>query len=252
MLNLKDGQPVAKIDTGKFKNEIIYLKRDDIDPDDFSGCEKIDLKKNKLTPLLDTDNRQVCYVAGPSGSGKTTYTVALAQSYKKIYPKRDIYLFSRTDYHDDPAFVKLKPIQIELDETLITEPIDIETELSPGSLVIFDDCNTINDKEIRDAINHLVTDIMEVGRKLGIWLILTNHLVNPNEKKFGRTVMNEMQSFTFFPKSGSAYQIKYCLKNYFGLSNKQIDGILALPSRWVTILKNFPQCVIYQHGTYLL
>lgn len=252
MLNLKDGQPIAKIETGKFKDEIIYLKSDDIDPDDYSGCEKIDLKKNSLKPILNTDERQICYVAGPSGSGKTTYAVDLAKNYKKIFPKRDIYLFSRTDYKDDPAYVKLKPIQIELDDTLVTEPIDIETELKGGSLVIFDDCATINDKAVRSAINELITDIMEVGRKLNIWLILTNHLVNPNEKKFGRTVMNEMQTFTFFPKSGSAYQVKYCLKNYFGMSNKQIEEILGLPSRWVTILKGYPQCVMYQHGAYLL
>lgn len=252
MLNLKDGQPIAKINSGKFKGEVIYLQRDDIDPEDYNGCQKIDLKKNTLSPLLNTDERQVCYVAGPSGSGKTTYAVDLAKTYKKIYPKRDIYLFSRTDYHDDPAYMKLKPIQVTLDDSLVMEPIDIEEEITPGSLIIFDDCNTISDKAVRDAINDLITDIMEVGRKLKIWLILTNHLVNPNEKKFGRTVMNEMQAFTFFPKSGSAYQVKYCLKNYFGMSNKQIDEILDLPSRWVTVLKNYPQCIMYQHGVYLL
>lgn len=252
MLNLKDGQPIARIDSGKFKNEIIYLKADDVDPDDYSGCEKIDLRKNALTPILNTDERQIAYVSGPSGSGKTTYAVELATTYKKIFPKNDIYLFSRTDYKEDPAYAKLKPIQIELDDSLIDEPIDIETELTGGSLVIFDDCATINDREIRRAVNDLIEDIMEVGRKLKIWMILTSHLVNMNDRKLGRTVMNELQTFTFFPKSGSAYQIRYCLKNYFGMSNKQIDEILKLKSRWVTVKKGYPQCVMYRHGVYLL
>jgi len=251
MLNLNDGQPIGKIDGGKYKDEIIYLQSDDYDEDDYNGCQKIDLKKNKLKPLMNTDARQVCYIAGPSGSGKTTYAVELAKSYKKIFPKRPIYVFSRADIKNDPAFKGLKVMQIALDETLVSDPIDI-TELEEGSLVLFDDCNTIGDKAIKTAIDHLITDIMEVGRKLGLWLILTNHLVNPNEKKFGRTVMNEMQSFTFFPKSGSAYQIRYCLKNYFGMSKKQIDDILALKSRWVTVLKSYPQCVLHLHGAYLL
>lgn len=252
MLNLKDGEPIGQIDSGKFKNEIIYLKSDCEDPDDYSGCEKIDLRKNTMTPMLNTDERQIAYISGPSGSGKTTYAVKLAETYHKIFPKNDIYLFSRTNYEDDPAYSKLKPIQIELDESLVTEPIDIETELTGGSLIIFDDCATINDKKVRAAINDLIMDIMEVGRKLNIWLILTSHLPNMNDKKLGRTVMNELQTFTFFPKSGSAYQIKYCLKNYFGMSNKQIEEILQLPSRWVTVKKGYPQCVMYSHGVYLL
>ena len=251
MLTLDDGQPIGKIKGGKYDGEIIFLNSEDFDEEDYNGCQKIDLRRNKLKPLMNTDARQVCYIAGPSGSGKTTYAVELAKSYHQIFPKRPIYVFSRTDVKNDPAFKGLKIMQVKLDETLVSDPIDI-TELEKGSLIIFDDCNTIGDRDIKKAVDALVIDIMEVGRKLGIWLILTNHLVNPNEKKFGRIVMNEMQSFTFFPRSGSAYQIRYCLKNYFGMSKKQIDDILALKSRWVTVLKSYPQCVVHIHGAYLL
>lgn len=250
MLNVEDGKPIAMIATGKNKGEIIYLSNDEDDHE--RGYEKINLKRDKIIPLLDTDQRQTGYVAGPSGSGKSTYAATLAGTYKKIFPKRDIYMFSRTDVKNDPAYAKVKPLQIKIDEDLIDNPIDIERDVKPGSLIIFDDCGTIRDEKIKKAVNHLIIDILEVGRKLDIWIIITSHLVNPTDRKLGRVIMNELQFFTFFPRSGSAYQINYCLKNYFGMSKKQIDKIFTLPSRWVTVLRNYPMTVLHEHGAYIL
>lgn len=250
MLNLDDGKPIGIIATGKNKREIIYL-----DPENKyqkGGYDKINLKKDKILPLLDVDERQIAYVAGPSGSGKSTYASALACNYRKVFPKRDIYIFSRTDAKNDPAYAPLKPLQIDINQDLVDNPIDIETDIKKGSLVIFDDCGTIRDEKIKKAVNHLMIDIMEVGRKLGIWIIITSHLVNPTDRKLGRVIMNELQTFTFFPKSGSAYQISYCLKNYFGMSKKQIDDIFNLNSRWVTVLRNYPITILHEHGAYIL
>jgi hypothetical protein len=250
MLNLRKGRPIAVIDNGKYKGEIIYIK-DDKGPNDYEGTKDINLKNSTVNPMLDDKARSVMYIAGPSGSGKSTYAANLAKSYRKMHPKKDIYIFSRTDSRDDPAYKKLKPIQVTLDDSLITDPIDI-SEIDGGSLIIFDDCNTVHDEDIKKEIEKLQADIMEVGRKMDISIIMTNHLVNPNEKKLGRTIMNEMHGGTFFPKSGSSYQIKYCLKQYMGLDNKQIDEIMKLPGRWVTILKHYPMCVLHEHGAYLL
>ena len=61
-----------------------------------------------------------------------------------------------------------------------------------------------------------------------------------------------MQSLTVFPKSGSSQQIRYCLKQYYGLNNKQINAILSLPSRWITIYKNYPMCVLYEKGAFVI
>ena len=143
-------------------------------------------------------------------------------------------------------------MQVKIDESLLENPIDIEKDIKKGSLIIFDDCSTVINKKVKEAINNLIIDILEVGRKLGIWVIMTNHLVNPAERKLGRVILNELQTFTFFPRSGSAYQIRYCLKQYFGLSKKQIDAIFELPSRWVTVRRQYPMVVIYQHGAYQL
>jgi len=208
--------------------------------------------RGKMLPIPKVDERSVDYIAGPAGSGKSTYAAQLATAFKKIYPEKDFFIFSRTDAKDDPAFKKLRPIQVKINDSIVENPIDISKELTGGCLILFDDCNTIQDDKQKKAVDKLMADIMEVGRKLYIWIIMTNHLVIPNERKVARTILNEMQSLTVFPKSGSTQQIRYCLKQYYGLNNSQIENILNLPSRWITIYKNYPMCVLYEGGAFIL
>lgn len=277
MLNFKQGRPLAKVSGGEYNGEIIYLDTDDKNCEDCFCCKKCSSKceikpcckkcvmfndevigdsfvidEGKLIPLPKINERSVDYIAGPSGSGKSTYAAKLASAFKRIYPEKDFIIFSRTDVKNDPAFYGIRPIQVLIDESIVENPIDATKELTGGCLVLFDDCNTIPDDKQKRAVEKLMADIMEVGRKLGIWIIMTNHLVIPNEKKVARTILNEMQSFTFFPKSGSVQQISYCLKKYYGLNNAQITEIVSLPSRWVSIYKNFPMCVLYEKGAFIL
>ncbi len=283
MLHLSKGRPLAKITGGEGNGEIIYLNSQDQEDDNQPCCSKcssrcerrpcckncsmcyegsgedndelgteIELTDGRLIPLPKIDERGVDYISGASGSGKTTQAVSLAKAFTSIFPEKQFYVFSRADIKNDPAFKGLNPIQIKIDESIVDHPIDITKELSNGCMILFDDCNTVQDEKQKKAVDKLMADIMEVGRKLGIWIIITNHLVIPNERKVARTIMNEMQSLTVFPKSGSVQQIRYCLKNYYGLNNKQIDRIVSLPSRWVTIHKNYPMCVVYDKGAYIL
>ena len=216
-------------------------------------------KKSKTEVVLDEDEtfeilpdietRQVLYVAGPSGSGKTEFSLQYIRNYLNINKNKDFYLFSRTPWEDDPAYkkLKLKPKQVIIDERLIDDPVDIADELVEGCIIFFDDCNTIHNDKIKKEIDKLMADIMEVGRKMQIYIVISNHLVIPNEKKFARTVLNEMNVMCVFPKSGSRYQIEYCLKNYFGYSKGQIKEFLDTDSRWVCFYKNYPQIVITQY-----
>jgi Cdc6-like AAA superfamily ATPase len=259
MLNFESGTPVAFCD-----NDIIYLDKqekhkkeeysdnsEDSDNSELEQFERIETGCD-LKPLLDINQRSVSYIAGPSGSGKSTHAVNLIKNYLKVYPNKPFYLFSRTDYKTDPVFKGMKVNQIVVDKSLIEDPIDITQELTGGSIVLFDDCNTIQDDKVKKAVDKLICDILEVGRKLDITIVITNHLVIPNEKKIARTILNEMQNITVFPKSGSVQQIGYVLKQYLGLSKKQIEDITKLDSRWITIHKNYPMYVVYAHGVYLL
>jgi hypothetical protein len=278
MFSFKDGRPLAKIVGGELDGEIIYLKNEQDeqkpcckrcskkcekrpccggcrmcyeDEDDDLG-DYIEIEDGKLIPIPKIHERSVDYIAGPSGSGKSTHAAILMKAFKRIFPDKDIYIFSRTDAKNDPAFSSIRPIQIKIDDSIVENPIDVTKELTGGCLILFDDCNTVQDDKQKKAVDKLMADIMEVGRKLGIWIIITNHLVIPNEKKIARTILNEAQSLTVFPKSGAAQQIMYCLKNYYGLNTKQIKNILSLPSRWVTVHKNYPMCVVHDKGAFIL
>jgi hypothetical protein len=64
--------------------------------------------------------------------------------------------------------------------------------------------------------------------------------------------MNEMTSVTIFPKSGSAQQIRYALTTYYGLSKQQVQNILNIRSRWVTVYKSYPMTVLHEKGAFIL
>jgi len=249
MINLHTGKVVALITGGKYDKKKVY-----IDPDYDDGVEEmICTDESTIMPKIDKcSERCIWYICGPSGSGKSTYAAQLIKDFSKEYPKSTIYIISRTDYKNDPAYKNLKMIQVPATEALLEHRIDIEKDIRPDSLMVFDDFNTIPDKLVREYIQHLICDIMETGRKLRINCILTNHLIIPNEKSFARTLLNEIQNLTVFPKSGSSHAINYVLKTYFGMSRKEIKEILKLKSRWVSINRTYPMNVIYNKGVYII
>lgn len=273
MLSLSKGRPIARIVGGGLDGELLYVDSGDhkccnkcskkcskrkccggcllcCDDDDDDIGQSMELIDGKLEPIPNPDQREVPAICGPSGSGKSTYSSIYVENFKNIFPEKEFYLFSRGD--SDPVLDRLHPNRILIDDSLIKDPIDITKELTGGVIIVFDDVTTIRDNKVKKEIEKLMMDIMEVGRKLDIYIVVTNHLVIPSDKNFARTFMNELTSLTVFPKSGSSQQIRYALKNYFGLNNNQINEILELPSRWVTIFKNYPMCVMYELGAYIL
>lgn len=246
MFSGKKGKPIAVIKGGKYDGNIIYV-------DDAQGALKkttsIELSNGEMRPIPDPDGRQCLYIAAPSGSGKTTYVGEYARAFRKIFPKSDIYLFSKIDAEDEPAFKGLKMISIALNEELITEPIEMD-EFPDWSLVIFDDCDTISNNKIKESVMKTKNSLLELGRHNNIYVIVTSHLINKGYET--KTVINEAHMITIFPSSGSFHNIEYFLKNNIGMSKKDIQKILKLQSRWVTIVKNYPQCVFYQTGGYIL
>lgn len=199
-----------------------------------------------IKPIPNPDGRECVYIAGPSGSGKSTWIGNYADEFRKIFPNKPIYLFSKVD--EDEALDKLNPIRIKLDMELVSEPVET-TELQE-SLVIFDDTDTISDKNILTAVNTLKDAILETGRHTNIYCCIVSHLIT--NYKESRKVLNECHSIVIFPSSGSSNQIKYCMKNYVGMDMKDIQKLLKLGSRWVQVHKHYPQCVVYEKGAYLI
>lgn len=246
MLNFKDGHPIAIIKDGDNHDKIIYL-------DTHAGGEndKKELLINsqddgKIYPIPNPINRECCYIAGPSGSGKSTYISHYVKNFKKMYPKRPVFVFSRVG--EDEPIDELNPIRIAINQELIDRPIQ-PVELAK-SIVIFDDTDTIPQKDLRLAVNALKNDILETGRHYDIYILITSHLLTRGHET--RIVLSESTAITVFPASGAAQQIRYALRTYYGLTNKSIDQILHLPSRWVTLYKNYPQYVMWEKGIKLL
>lgn len=239
-----NGVAIAKIIDDKKNNQIIYLN-----PDSNKGTDHISLTKpERLVPYPDEFSRQVIYIAGASGSGKSTYASQYIYNYMQLFPENRVYVFSRLELDD--VLNEMGCIAIPINQQTLTN-IDIINDIS-DALCLFDDIDTIPDKKMRELVYKIQNDILETGRHKNINIIVTSHLINGNDKKNTRTILNEAQQITFFPKGGNSYSIKYLLKNYLGLNKKQIDSILQIPSRWITICKNYPQCVIDQNGCFTL
>lgn len=241
-----NGDPLAIVVGGKSKGEIIFLQSEERKDTTVKAkpVRDIQVGDGVFEQIPDPDHIRILYIAGPSGSGKSTYAASYIKKYLKLYPGCGFYVFSRVA--DDEVIDKLKPHRIVIDEEMIHDPIQLE-DVEENSIVLFDDIDTISNKKLQDSVNNIKKQILEMGRHTNIQCVITSHLINGNDKGTTRTVLNEMQSFTFFPSSGSTYQIKYCLKQYFGLSGTQIAKVLALPSRAVTIRKIYPQVVISEH-----
>jgi hypothetical protein len=274
MFSFKRGKPVAVIKGGEYNGFILFVsdlikskpkkpccKKCGTQCYYKPCCKKCEFCKLEIIPkdiqiddgvfqqIISLQDR-IIYIAGPSGSGKSTYAGKYISIYKKIYPKADFYVFSRLD--KDPAIDYLKPHRVKIDQSLIDEPIEIKKEIKKNSIILFDDIDTIQDKKLQMQVNRLKGDLLEIGRHMNIRIVVTSHLVNPNERTAARTLLNEMNTLTIFPKSGSNYQSEYALKKYFGLSTKQIKTILNMDSRWITLFKMYPQLVLSEHRAVLL
>lgn len=186
------------------------------------------------------------YIAGPSGSGKSTCTSKYANLFKKLYPDRKLYIFS--DVEEDEVLDKLDPIRIKLDEQIYENPI-ASGELA-NSIVIFDDIDSIMDKKIKNAVETLRDSLLKRGRHENITVVCTSHQIT--NYKETRVVLGEANYITVFPRSGSTNGIQYVLKKYCGFNSDQIDKIMNLPSRWVSIYKTYPLYVIYNSGVYVV
>jgi hypothetical protein len=270
MLSFNGIRPIARINGGPLDKKIIFLRTEND-----KCCEKhkekcktkpccdfcpvidepigtsLHIKAGNIEYIPNPDERNISYICGPSGVGKSTQTSKYVNMLLKMMPNLDVYVFSRKSH--DPAFdsIDKTPKYVPIDERLITKPIDIIKQFKDGAILIFDDIGSVQETKIKEALMKLIIDAMEVGRANDVYLLITNHLVIPDEKKFARTVLNEAHDITVYPKSGSSQQIRYALGKYAEMSKDQLDNLMTLPSRSVTIYKRYPKFVIYDKGIYL-
>jgi hypothetical protein len=245
-MNFEKGAIIAKVLNSKLKGDLLHItdKTEDI-KEHFTTYECKDKETIQQIPDKQKE-RQILYVTGASGSGKSYYTFLYCSQYAKMYPKNPIYLISSVN--DDSSIDKVKGLKrFILDEKFITTPIFVED--FKNSMVIFDDTDCITNKVLRNKINGLLGQLLEVGRHHFISCVYTSHVANAGLDT--KKILNESHSITFFPSSLGGRSLKYLLDNYLGFDKEQIKKIRKIKSRWITITKTYPMAVLYEKGAYL-
>lgn len=189
---------------------------------------------------------EIIYVTGPPKAGKTYWINQYAKAFKNIYNK-DIYLFTRNE-HDETLDDKLYN-KILIDD--LDEKIDINT--FSDSLVIFDDIESSVDPKTTSYLFSLLNDLIKNGRHLndgGCSIIFSNQQMRLYLRT--RVILECCTNIIIFPKYGSKYHMTNVLKLYLGLSQREINYIFDLPSRWVSIQRMCPKYVISEHIVYML
>lgn len=194
--------------------------------------------------------REVLYVCAPSGAGKSYLCKQYIEKYQKLHKKNDVYIFSKLA--EDDTLKDLKKIyRIPIDDSLIDTPIELDD--LENCLVLFDDIDTVSVKGHSLALTQLIMDILELGRHKNITCLITSHLINGNDKKRCRTIMNESHRVIIFPRSSTFHSIDYFLREYVGIRDKKTTKkIIDLPSRSVCIHKQFPLYVLHENGAFVL
>jgi Cdc6-like AAA superfamily ATPase len=243
----KNVKPLCKIIGGKYNNKVISIDPNITEADYVNTFKKLEIgNSSKLQMVPNTSSeRDVYYITGPSGSGKSYFVRLYCEQYKKKFKNNEIYLFS--NLKEDESLDSIKPKRVRLDEELYLDPIKVEE--FTNSLVIFDDTDCLSDKKVRNAVNSLLDQCLEVGRHYKITVLITFHL--PSDRQATRKMLNECAYFVYFPQSSSS-KIKYVLSNYLDVTDKQIKYFRKLNSRWICIKKNWPMCYVSEHSCGLL
>ena len=241
------GEQIAVIKGGQYDGKIVCVSAEEDDPNGlFKSFVSLKLKKGEsFQPFPNTHTeRQIVFCSASSGAGKSYWVNQYLQNYKKCYPNRDIYVFSMIA--DDKSFNVKGMNYVEINEDLVSDPINIID--FKDSIVIFDDIDQISSKPVKLAVLTILKQICELGRHYNISCAITSHLMNKgNETK---VQINESHIVTLFLKSGSSYNTY--LRNYMGLSTKQIKRLKAIDSRWISIYRRYPNVVYSEREIILL
>ena len=246
-MNFEKGAIIAKVLNSKLKGDVLHVtdKTDEL-KEHFETYECKDKETIQQIPDKQKE-RSILYVTGASGSGKSYYTYLYCTQYAKMYPKNPIYLFS--SLNDESSIDKIKGLKrFILDEKFLNTPISGED--FKNSMVIFDDTDCLTNKFMRNKINGILGIILETCRHFNTSCIYTSHVANAGLDT--KKILNESHSITFFPASLGGRSLKYLLDCYLGFNKEQIKKVKKLKSRWVTITKSYPMCVLYDKGAYLV
>lgn len=239
------GTPLAQVVGGKADGEIIYLLETDENKKTTlktPPCRKVRIRDTSgKYQQIPNPKVRVLYIAAPSGAGKTTYAAHYIAKYLEENPEAEFYIVSCLDEDENLDYLGGK--RLIVDESILEEPLELD-DCPEGSIILFDDIDGISNLQVQKAINKFKEKLLIMGRHKNLQVVVTSHLIQSCERSVSRMIMNEAQSITFFPCGGAINAINYTMKQYYGLNPRQIAEILDTESRWVTLVKTYPQILI--------
>jgi len=242
------GQEFAKvINSNSEKEKILSVESDPQKVKDYFEEYKC-LKGETIQQIpIKQRERSVLFVSGMSGSGKSFFSARFISEYHKMYKKRPIYVFSY--FQKDPSLDSLKYLKrIPLNDKFIN--IELSLDDFQDSLVLMDDIDTIRNKAIKNKLYRILHSLLELGRHNNCEVLYLSHIATKGHET--KCILNECTSVTVFPTNMSSRSFSYLLGSYFGMSKDQMKRIRQLKSRAVTILKSYPNIVIFEGGCYVL
>jgi hypothetical protein len=239
------GFPIAIIKNMGKKDKMVYL---DESSDAHTNYTELTLNegKGKFQYMFNTKKeRFIAYVSGQSGSGKSYFTAQIANEYRRIYPKRYIFLFSYVN--DDPSIdsIKgLKRLNIQGDDFVNME---LSSEDFKNSLIIFDDVDCIREKKLKNKIKEILDKVLMTGRHFCTSCIYLSHLTCAGSET--KMILAECHSITVFPNTLNGRTKDYLYKSYIGLNKSQIENLKKLEdnTRSLTYVKSYPSVFISDH-----
>lgn len=201
-----------------------------------------------VIPQMIEGQRQCTMAMGPSGCGKSYWTGMYIRGYHAMFPDNRVFIVSKKD--EDPVFDCYDFVQrVDIKDPSFLEDEPLGPKDFTDSLVVFDDCENISDRRVKEAVYKLKDNLSETGRSENVYLVICNHLGMNFHKT--RIDLNESDGYVIY-KNGSSYHSKRLLEQYVGLDKAQIRRILSSPSRWVYIQKNAPRYCVTENECFLL
>jgi hypothetical protein len=194
--------------------------------------------------------RECYYISGPCNCGKSTWVAKMVRLWKHMRQELglcdDVYLFSRVSC--DHVFTSLGITNILINEELLENPFDIDNELA-DCMVIFDDIDSITNKELREYMWGLRDELLGVGSHIGTYVVNTSHELS--NWKSTRSSLKEATTITMFP-GAERQKIKDFLKEKQGLTKQQVEEVMSLKTRWITLNRYYPPYIVHERGVLML
>ena len=272
----KDDEPKNKKDLliarmHKFNN-------DKLDKNNYSYVYYSEDKKNGHSKLnIDDEHKFIslpikqkgqiysCYISGQSGSGKSTIASYLIEELMKQDKTIENIFYLTNQTVQDPAFKNLYKMKkkvlkefkknkfsksqlIEIDEAIfitldINNPdlYNLPISTFENSIMLFDDYEKLQNKDIEKKLETLCAMILNMGRKLNISPIIIRHKIQQSLKT--AELLTEAQNIIVFPKY-NLRDVKVFCEKYLQFSSEEISDIRNLETRSLLIRKTIPNFMI--------